>query len=67
MEEYGARIVKTIKTFVDKEDLDPEMSREANSFKKNPMNFPHERIIEIPDDEEDEFENGIDYSVMDLG
>ena len=67
MEEYGARIVKTIKTFVDKEDLEPEMSRKANSLKKNPNNSFPERIIEIADDEEDEFENGIDYSVINLG
>jgi len=69
LEEYGARIVKPIKTFVDKEGLEFELSRKMprNSFKKNHIDSPPEQIIEIQDDDEDEFENGIDYSVIDLG
>ena len=69
LEEYGARIVKPIKTFVDKEGLESELSRKrpGSSFKKNQSNSPPEQIIEIQDDEEDEFENGIDYSAIDLG
>ena len=72
MEEYGARIVKPIKMFVEKEGLEDELVERkrhlAKSAKENTRSKTlSEQIIEIPDDDDDEFDDGIDYSAIDLG
>lgn len=72
MEEYGARIVKPIKMFVEKEGLEDELVERkrhlAKSVKENRSKTLSEQIIEIPDDDDDdEFDDGIDYSAIDLG
>lgn len=72
MEEYGARIVKPIKRFVEKEGLEGilEGKQRPTSAKGYKTNNPCEQVIEIPDDDDDdadEFDDGIDYSAIDLG
>ena len=69
MEEYGARIVKPIKSYVDKEGLEDEVARKrpAKPFKEKSASSASNPIIEIDDDDDDEFENGIDYDAIDLG
>ena len=69
LEEYGARIVKPIKRFIEKEGLEDEvaMKRPSKLFMENKSNNAPDQIIEIRDDDDDEFENGIDYDAIDLG
>ena len=72
MEEYGARIVKPIKFYVEKEGLEDEVARKrpAKPFKEKSASTASNKIIEIKDDDDDdddEFENGIDYDAIDLG
>jgi hypothetical protein len=70
MEEYGARIVKPIKIFVEKEGLEDQLLERkrhlGKSVKENRTKTLSEQIIEIPDDD-DEFDDGIDYSAINLG
>ncbi len=74
LEEYGARIVKPIKRFVEKEGLENQLSLQrkkagkSSSSKGSKSNAnSSEEVIEIADDEDgDEFDNGIDYSAIDL-
>lgn len=67
MEEYGSRIVKSIKAYVEKEGL--QKKREMSSNVAN-NRLDQATVIEIGDDDDgdgDEFECGIDYSCLDLG
>ena len=68
MEEYGSRIVKSIKAYVEKEGL--QKKREMSSNVAN-NRLDQGTVIEIGDDDGDgdgdEFECGIDYSCLDLG
>ena len=66
MEEYGSRIVKSIKAYVEKEGL--QKKREMSSNVAN-NRLDQATVIEIGDDDGDghEFECGIDYSCLDLG
>ena len=71
MEEYGARIVKQTKQYVEKEGLEETVARKRSakcSDGKNVKSVSHQTsqpsVIEINDD--DEFENGIDYGAIDL-
>ena len=70
MEEYGARIVKPIKRFVEKEGLEDQLSlqrKKAGKSSRGSKSNTSEEVIEIADDEDgDEFDNGIDYSAIDL-
>lgn len=72
MEEYGARIVKPIKRFVEKEGLEDQLSAQRKkagklSSKGSSKSNSTDEVIEIADDEDgDEFDNGIDYSAIDL-
>jgi len=61
--EYGGRIIKPIKNFVEKQGLEGRLNRKLNK-----SDTRSDKVIEIADDEEedDEFENGIDYSEIDL-
>jgi ribonuclease D len=70
VEEYGARIVKAIKIYVEREKLEAELvkrpakrPRTASAAGKKPA--PSSTVIEIKDDD-DEFDNGIDYASIDL-
>ncbi len=70
LEEYGSRIVKPIKLFVEKEGLEDQLQRQRrnagmSSGKNSSRNKTSEEVIEIADDD-DEFETGIDYSAIDL-
>ena len=75
LEEYGARIVKPIKRYVEKEGLEDQLlerKQTAKSFKESTGTAttrirPSKEIIEIQDDDDDEFDDGIDYSAIDLG
>jgi len=70
LEEYGARIVKPIKFYVEKEGLEDLVARKrpAMPFKGKIASTASHQIIEIDvDDDDDEFENGIDYDAIDLG
>ena len=71
LEEYGARIVKPIKSHVEKEGLGEQLlqrKQAMSSNEKRATGKASEEIIEIADDEEDdEFDDGIDYSAINLG
>mmetsp|Transcript_12438 Transcript_12438/g.21777 ORF Transcript_12438/g.21777 Transcript_12438/m.21777 type:complete len:172 (+) Transcript_12438:2-517(+) len=62
LEEYGARIVKAIKLYVEKEDLERQLSRRPAKRRRTASEPP---IIEIDDDDED-YDQGVDYSRIDL-
>ena len=67
MEEYGSRIVKSIKAYVEKEGL--QKKREMSSNVAN-NRLDQATVIEIGDDDDgdgDEFDCRIDYSCLDLG
>lgn len=68
LEEYGARIVKPIKMYVKNEGLEDQVAlkRPAKPFKES-SKTDSKQIIEINDDEDDEFASGIDYDAIDLG
>mmetsp|Transcript_3211 Transcript_3211/g.6925 ORF Transcript_3211/g.6925 Transcript_3211/m.6925 type:complete len:107 (+) Transcript_3211:1391-1711(+) len=69
LEEYGARIVKPIKMYVKNEGLEDQVAqkRPTKPFKEKSFKTDSKQIIEIDDDEDDEFANGIDYDAIDLG
>jgi len=68
LDEYGARIVKPIRMYIEKEGLEDQVARKRSkkSFEENNKKDVNQ-IIEIEDEENDEFENGIDYDAIDLG
>ena len=76
VEEYGARIVKKIKLYVEKEELEHHLASKRTtkrSKQKNVNNLSklidQSTIIEIEDDDDDdddEFESGIDYDAINL-
>ena len=71
LEEYGARIVKPITRYVEKEGLEGQLGNrhQVKSSRANKTTDAalSDEIIEIADDDEDEFEDGIDYGAIDLG
>ena len=70
LEEYGARIVKPIKMYVKKEGLEEQVARKlpaTKSLNGKVSRTDANQIIEIVDDDDDEFANGIDYDAIDLG
>ena len=70
LQEYGKRIVKPIYMYVEKEGLGEQLkqSKQAKSSnEKRATAKASEDVIEIADDEDDEFDDGIDYSAINLG
>eukprot|EP00536_Pseudo-nitzschia_multiseries_P017448 jgi/Psemu1/264303/estExt_Genewise1Plus.C_15560004 len=71
LEEYGARIVKPIRMYIEKEGLEDHVARKrlAKPVEEKRSKTDLNQIIEIEDDDDDddEFENGIDYDAIDLG
>jgi hypothetical protein len=70
MEEYGARIVKSIKIYVERENLELHLAKRPSKRPKTASEATNKpssssTVIEINDDD-DEFDNGIDYTAIDL-
>lgn len=68
--EYGSRLVKNIKSFVDMEKLEKYMKLKKKSIekkaKKNVRQSSYHDAIVVDESDEDEFDNGLDFSAISL-
>lgn len=61
--------MKPIKMYIKNEGLEEQVTnkRPAKPYKGRSSKSDSNQIIEIEDEEEDEYDNGIDYDAIDLG